>query len=77
MKSFGSFRKCPRFIRGSTTKRMYVTATMPASAGVKIPLTTPPTMMIGIISGRIAARVAPAISPNVARCFRIPGGPKK
>ena len=55
---------------------MYTTAIMPASAGVITPKATPPTMMIGIIIGSNAARVAPAISPRVARCFRIPGGPK-
>ena len=34
-------------------------------------------MMIGIISGSVALRAAWPISPNVARRFLIPVGPKK
>ena len=50
---------------------------MPASVGVNHPVRMPPMMMTGIISGSEDALSASANSPNVARFFLMPTGPKK
>ena len=75
--SFGRRRKWPLFKRGSSTISAYITAAMPASAGVIAPPRIEPMIITGIISGRTAPRSARPNSATLARGLRRAGRVEK
>ena len=54
-----------------------ITATTPASVGVKYPVRMPPSKITGIISGSAASPAANTTWRSGARGFCMPVGPKK
>ena len=71
------FLKCPRLSAGITTAMIQITATTPASVGVKEPVRMPPSRITGIISGSAASPAANTTWRSGARGFCMPVGPKK
>jgi hypothetical protein len=62
---------------GITTTMIQITATTPASVGVKYPVRMPPNKIAGIISGSAASPAANITWRSGARGFCMPVGPKK